>query len=232
VVYNRIQAAINRGVYPPGSRLPSERQLAAELGISRVTLRKALGALSADGLITNSPQTGWFVHRSAVGEPPNVLQTFSEMAWSRGLKPVSKVLSQGKRAATLAEAGRLQVAPASLVFEITRLRGMDDTLICYDTSVIPLTVAEPLLDLDLTDQSLYQMLEQHCGLRIQYSKYSVRAEGASKELAALLGIRIGGPVLAGVETAFSSNDVPVILGTAQYRGDAYVFHADLYRPNA
>lgn len=227
--YNRVLGAINRGEYSPGARLPSERVLADEIGISRVTLRKALSALSDDGVIVNSPQRGWFIPRGTVGEPSSVLQSFSEMAWSRGLRPTSKVLAQQKRPATLEEAQYLKVAPASAVLELIRARGMDSTPICYDTSVMPIALAEPLLDYDLTDQSLYQALQERCGIAIHHSSYSVQAKSATRELADLLDIKVGSPILVGSEVAYDGSGTPVICGAAHYRGDAYVFHADLYR---
>jgi GntR family transcriptional regulator len=229
--YNYVLTAINRAEYAPGSRLPSERILANEIGISRVTLRKALGELSDDGLITNSPQRGWFVPRGTVGEPSSVLQSFSEMAWSRGLRPTSAIISQQERPATLEEAQRLRVAPASTVFEVIRARGMDNTPICRDTSILPIAIAAPLVEMDLTDRSLYQTLEEICGVKIHYSSYSVQAKAAPKDLADLLGIRTSSPVLVGSELAFAHDGNPVIFGAAEYRGDAYVFHAELYRSN-
>ncbi|MFP3393862.1 UTRA domain-containing protein, partial [Brevibacillus sp. SIMBA_076] len=87
------------------------------------------------------------------------------------------------------------------VLELVRLRGMNSTPICVDRNVLPLTVAHPLLDVDLTDVSLYDSLQTHCAVSIYRSAYSVQAEAAGAEHTALLRIAAGSPVLVGREIA-------------------------------
>ena len=230
VTERRLRTAIANGVHPPGSRLPGERALSEQLRVSRSTLRGALQRLAADGVVASSAQRGWFVPRQLVGEPPSTLASFTEMAHARNLRPSATVLAQVVRPATLEEASRLGVAPASPVLEVVRLRGMDRTPICLDTAVLPLPLAAPLVDADLTDRSLYAALQQDCGVGIHRSAYSVVAEAASSRVAELLGVQPGQPVLVGTETTYTHSGEPVNLGHAVYRGDAYRFQADLFRP--
>ncbi|MBO0867268.1 MAG: GntR family transcriptional regulator [Micromonosporaceae bacterium] len=231
-VSRRLDEQIRHGVFPAGSRLPGERELAAQLGVSRTTLRQALGSLEADGRVTRSAQRGWFVAPHTFGEPPSTLQTFTEMALARGLRPTTRVLVQKRRPASLDEAQKLRIAPAADVIELRRLRGMDDTPVCVDTVVLVHGRAAALLSVDLTDTSLYQALERHCGLTIHRSAYSVQAVAADATLADLLRIDPGDPVLAGREVAYTSDAVPILIGDNRYRGDAYVFEAELYRAGA
>src|SRR3990170_95213 len=88
--YLRVQESlaeeIARGRRAPGSRLPPERALAEHFGVSRVTLRRALDELERSGIVSRDLR-GWLVSGPRVGEPPNVLMSFSEMAESRGLTP-------------------------------------------------------------------------------------------------------------------------------------------------
>ncbi len=230
VTQRQLLAAIENGTYPAGTRLPGERVLSGELQVSRSTLRGALQRLAETGAVANSAQRGWFVPRPVVGEPPSTLQSFTEMALSRNLRPSAKVLSHVVRPAALDESSRLGVAPASAVLELVRLRGMDQTPICVDTAVLPLPLAEPLVDIDLTDRSLYAALRDECGVRIHRSAYSVVAEAASGRVAELLRVQPGWPVLVGTETTYEHSGEPVNLGHAVYRGDAYRFQADLFRP--
>ena len=228
--YRQLVDALQKGVYGPGGRLPGERDLAARHGVSRSTLRNALNRLAEEHLLESVVGSGWFVVPQVVGEPPSVLQTFSEMARARGLEPTARVLAQSVRAATLSEAGRLRTAPGSEVLEVVRLRGMDRTPICLDTSVLPLDLVAELRDADLQDRSLYEELEARCGVRVHRSAYSVQAEVADAELAPLLGVAIGWPVLVGDEVGYTDAGRPVVVGTTRYRGDAYKFQADLFRP--
>lgn len=228
--YRQLVDALRHGVFAPGARLPAERVLATQYGVSRVTVRNALGRLAEEGRLESVLGSGWFVAPRVVGEPPSVLQTFSEMARARGLRPTARVLVQRVRPATLLEADQLGTAPAAEVLEVIRLRGMDDTVICLDESVLPLTVADGLVDADLTDRSLYAELEARCGLRIERSAYAVRAEVADPTLAAQLGVEPGWPVLVGAEVGYLEGGRAVLLGTTHYRGDSYRFQADLFRP--
>jgi GntR family transcriptional regulator len=227
--YRLIADSLRRGVYPPGSRLPGERDLSEQLGVSRSTLREALERLADEELLTRSAQRGWFVPRQVVGEPPSTLQSFTEMVRSRGLVPTTRMLSRASGRATLAQAEQLGVAPASPVLTLTRLRGMNGTPVCVDVSVLPLPLAAPLAEAELDGESLYERLDVLCGIRIGRSAYSVQAEAADAELAQLLDIPAGSPVLLAEEIAYTADGAPVLIGVNRYRGDAYRFEADLYR---
>ncbi|MBN9104530.1 MAG: GntR family transcriptional regulator [Propionibacteriaceae bacterium] len=230
--YAHLADALRHGVYPPGRRLPGERTLAEALEVSRVTLRKALARLQAEGSLQSSAQQGWFVPDQLVGPPPPMLQTFTELARARGLQATSRVLSATVRPATLDEASRLRMGPAEDVLHLERLRGMGGRPLCLDKSTMPLTLVEPLVHLDLTDRSLYESLHDRCGIEIVRASHSVQAEAADEGLAGLLEVAVGSPVLIESDVAYSSDDTPVILGMLWHRGDAYRFEADLFRPQA
>jgi GntR family transcriptional regulator len=228
-VARELAAAINHGVYPPGTRLPGERQLAEAHHVSRSTLRAALEELEEQGRISRSAQRGWFVPSPTVGEPPSTLQSFTEMARLRGHTPTAQILEKSVRSATIDEAEQLGIAPGADVLKLVRLRGMNATPICVDSNVIPLTVAGALAEADLTDASLYESLHRLRGIDIYRSAYSVQADAATPEISGLLHIPAGSPVLIGREIAYDRGGAPVLLGFNTYRGDAYRFEADLYR---
>ncbi|MFF1875471.1 UTRA domain-containing protein [Kitasatospora herbaricolor] len=228
-VSRELGTAINHGIYQPGTRLPGERLLAESMHVSRSTIRMALEDLERQGRVARSPQRGWFVPSPTVGEPPSTLESFTEMARQRGHTPTAEVLEKSVRSATLDEANRLGIAPGTEVLELVRLRGMNSTPICVDRNVLPLAIAQALVDLDLTDASLYESLQTQCSVSIFRSAYSVQAETPTAEQAALLRIPQGSPVLVGREIAYDRTGAPVLLGLNTYRGDAYRFHADLYR---
>lgn len=228
--YRQLMLSLQRGEFAPGSRLPGERDLSVRLGVSRVTVRRALSLLEAEGRLERSAQRGWFVNSEVVGEAPSVLQSFSEMARARGLRPTSRVLRHRTRPATLEEAEQLHIAPAAPVIELRRLRGMDGYPICVDLVVLRREGLEPMVTADMTDQSLYERLEALCGVRLQRSAYSVQADAADAEIAQLLGCPVGAPILVGSEVAYTADNQPVLVGVNRYRGDAYRFRAELFRP--
>jgi GntR family transcriptional regulator len=193
-------------------------------------LRKALDLLAGEGLLDRSPQRGWFVPPQIVGEPPSTLQSFSEMARSRGLTPGAKVLGQVVRPATFEEASRLKIAPVAPVLELTRLRTLDALPICVDVSIVVLAKVPSLAGAEMTDRSLYEAIEELSDVRITRSSYTVRADASNAQLADLLAIPQGSPVLVGEELTYDTDGTPVLAGIMSYRADAYRFEADLFRP--
>ena len=227
--YRKLSDLLRRSSFPPGSRLPGERELAARVGVSRSTLRKALDLLEDRGLLDRSPKRGWFVPPHVVGEPPSTLQSFSEMARDRGLKPGAQVLSARERAASFDEAARLRIAPAASVLELSRLRTLDGVPVCVDVSVVVLAKVPLLASADMTDRSLYEAIEELSEVRIERSSYSVRADACDQRLADLLRISPGAPILIGEELTYLTDGSPILAGIMSYRADAYRFQADLFR---
>jgi GntR family transcriptional regulator len=223
-----IKAEIERGRRPVGSRLPPERALAQHFGVSRVTLRRSLEELARAGTIARSG-TGWMVASPAIGEPPNVLMSFSEMAASRGLEPGARVLDRRQRPATIDEADALGLAPGAPLFELERLRSLDAVPILIDRTRIPLSLAPGLFDMDLDGRSLYDALEQNFGMRPTRARLTVEAIPADERRARLLGLEPGEPLLLCRQQSEDQTGRQIELCDMVYRGDRYRFMATLER---
>lgn len=228
IAYQRLSGLLDRGIYPAGSRLPGERTLAEELAVSRSTLRLALVRLADEGRLVPSAQRGWFVPQLLLGEPPSQLVSFTELAEQRGLKATATVLSQQQRPASFEEAADLQIAAAAPVVEIVRLRRMDAVPITVEKAVLPLQRVGWLSSTDLTDSSLYRLLEEH-DIKVHRSTYTVQAMTASEWEAAQLDLPVGAAVLVARDVTYTLDRTPIIITVNRYRGDAYRFTADLFR---
>jgi GntR family transcriptional regulator len=230
--YQRVRedlaAEIERGRRPPGSRLPPERALAEHFGVSRVTLRRALEELARAGVVTRSG-TGWAVVSATIGEPPNVLMSFSEMAASRGLVPGSRVLDRRVRPATIDEAESLGLAPGASLFELERLRSMDQVPIMIDRTRIPLSLAPGLEEEELEETSLYAVLEERYGMRPTRARFTVEAIAADERRARLLALETGEPLLLCRQQTEDQTGRQMELCEMSYRGDRYRFRATLLR---
>jgi DNA-binding GntR family transcriptional regulator len=224
---------VERGRLPPGSRVPSERALSERLGVSRVTVRRALAALERSGVIETSPGLGRFVRMRHVEEPPNELVSFSRMARSLGLDVTSRVLVAQERPSTLDEAEALSIAPGAAVVELERLRLLDGVPVVIDHSLVPAASAPGLLEVDFTAASLYDELAERHGILAWRAEYVVQAEGANECAAELLGLAAGEPVLVARQTTVDPGRRPFQLSTLTYRGDRYRFRSTLVaRPAA
>ena len=230
--YQRVQQAladeIQRGGRTPGARLPPERALAEHFGVSRVTLRRALDELAHSGIVVRTGN-GWQVASGAMSEPPNELMSFSEMAAARGLAAGGHILERQVRAATLDEAEALGLAPGAPLFELERLRTMDDVPILIDRTRIPLSVAPGIEDADLDETSLYRTLEDRFGVRPARARFTVEATPADPRRAHLLGLETGQPLLRCQQRSEDDVGRPIELCEMVYRYDRYRFRATLVR---
>jgi GntR family transcriptional regulator len=227
-VREQLAAEIERGRRPAGSRMPPERALAEHFGVSRVTLRRALDELARAGVVARSG-TRWVVASTAIGEPPNVLMSFSEMAASRGLRPSGRLIHRQTRPATIEEAEALGLAPGAPLFELERLRSMDDVPILVDRTRIPLSLAPGLDEVDLEEASLYEVLEARFGMRPARARFTVDAIAADERRAALLGLKPGEPLLRCQQQTEDESGRQIELCEMVYRGDRYRFRATLQR---
>lgn len=230
-VYRAIADEIATGALPPGARLPSERELCERLSVSRATVRRALAELGADGLVEPSVGRGTFVAAGPLGELPNVLTSFSELGAARGLEATARVLGRRVRPADLDEAEALGVAPGSDLFELERVRLLDDHPVSIDQSRVPLAVAPGLMEVDFVRASLYAALEA-AGAGPVRADYTVEARAADREQAGLLEIAPGAPLLRTTTWSRDAQGRLVELGEMVYRGDRYRFRATLTRRRA
>jgi len=195
-------------------------------------VRRALTELEHSGLIARAGPRGWAATGSRIGEPPNVLMSFSEMARARGLRPGARTISSRLRPATIDEADSLGLAPGAELFELERLRSMDGVPIMIDRTRIPAALA-PGLDLrDVTTMSLYAVLEDRYGIRPTRARLSAEAVAAGGRQARLLDLRPGEPLLRCNQVTEDQLGRRIELCEMSYRGDRYRFRATLEREAA
>jgi GntR family transcriptional regulator len=226
-VYRQIAAEIEGGGLTPGERLPSERWLCDELGVSRATVRRALEELVADGLVETRGRAS-FVAGEALAEPPNALMSLSELGRSRGLIATARVLARDVRPATIDEAEAFGIAPGAELLDLQRLRMLDGMPISLDHNRVPLRLIPDGAELDFTTVSLYDELERH-GNAPAHADYEIEARAAERGEAELLGVESGAPVLLATTIAVREDGRMVDMGRTVYRADRYRFQATLMR---
>jgi GntR family transcriptional regulator len=227
-----IHDQINEGVLKAGARLPPERELCQQLGISRVTLRKALNQLVDVGVLNASHGRGWYVARTAAKrEWPNTLESFSETAARMGLEPRSQVLRAEAVPASFDEAEELAIAPGTDLFHLDRVRLLNDVPIALDMTQVAVSVLPGVGKADFTRASFYSTLSD-AGIEPARADATMEAREADAQEARHLRIAEGKPLLVMRQLAFDAADRPLFTSTIKYAGERYRLRTSFSRPQA
>ena len=194
--YRQIEQALRERIagLPPGAKLPSDTDLCAEFGVSRMTARNAMERLAADGLVRREPGRGSFVAAPPPHRRANRLMTFSQEMRRTGRVPRSRILARVVRPATPTEAATLGIPPRQSIVYLRRLRLADDEPIALEATVLVGTTAEAVMAADLASGSLHEALGRG-GFMLYRGTGTITAVAASAEDAQLLDIHDGDPLL-------------------------------------
>lgn len=217
-----LRDAIQSGKLSPDDALPSERQLASELGISRITVRKAIDGLADEGLLVRRQGSGNFVG-ARIEKNFAKLTSFSEDMRARGRVPSSQWLKKGEGQVTPEEAMRLALSPGAKVYRLHRLRFADDEPMALEYCTVAGNV---LPSVDEVDASLYDALER-AGNRPVRALQRLRALLLDEEKAALLEAKPGDAGLLVERVGYLRDGRAIELSHSYYRGDTYDFVAEL-----
>jgi len=217
-----LKDAIDQRILGPEDALPAERDLAVEFSVSRITVRKALDGLVADGLLVRRQGSGNFVS-GRVEKNFSMLTSFSEDMRARGRTPRSIWLKRSVGAVTPEESLTLRLSPGTPVFRFHRLRFADDAPMALEYATV---VATALPSLESVETSLYEALERS-GNRPVHALQRLRAVLLTSDQAKLLKATVGDAGLL-VERLGSTRDGRAIeMSQSYYRGDTYDFVAEL-----
>ncbi len=224
-----IRQKIEAGEWQPGQIIPSERELCAEHGISRMTVRQALVELVNEGWLRREQGKGTFVAHRKIEQRLATLTSFSQDMAARGKQAEAKVLRQEMAPASPDVAAALGLAEGAPVLLIERLRLANGEPLALETCHLSVPGCAGLLAEDLAGQSLYGVLVRNYGLVPSRASQQIEAAICEPRPMHLLGLRRGAPVLLIHRTTLSQAGVPFEHTISIYRGDKYVFHAELAR---
>ena len=218
-----LRDAIDNQVVSADAAIPTERDLAEEFDISRITVRKAIDGLVSEGLLSRRRGAGTFVVARRVEKSVSRLTSFSEDMTSRGRRPHSVWVSKSEGAVTPEEALSLGLSPGTSVYRFHRIRYADDLPMALEYSTVPgYCLSSP----EAVGASLYEALEAAGHLPVR-ALQRLRAVNFTADQAEALDVARGDAGLFIERRAFLTDGRAAEFTQSYYRGDTYDVVAEL-----
>lgn len=214
---------IESGELTPGDQLPPERDLSEKLGVNRLTLRRALRVLEAQGLIIRKHGIGTYVAEPKIERQMEVVFRFTHGMQKRGFTPTAKVISLEVSVMEASLARELAMPLSSLAYLILRLRSINQEPVMLESYTIPTQRFPGLDQYDLENRSIYEVMEMEYGVTIVRARQSFEPVVASDFEAGLLDLEVGAPLMLERRLSFDKDGRPVEIGKDRYRGDRFRF---------
>jgi GntR family transcriptional regulator len=225
-----LKEKIRSGEWQAGDQLPSEPDLCETYGVSRTVVRQALREIELEGLIIRRKGKGTFVSEPKISESlAQKLTGFYQDMVERGHIIETQVLHHKLVPADKKVAEYLDIDPGTTVIDIKRLRFIKGEPIVLVSSYLPLDLCPELAEADITNKSLYEFLENECGVIIAYGRRSIEAVAANQTEANLLHMDVGAPMILLDSVSYLEDDTPIEYYHAVHRGDRSRFEVELVR---
>ncbi|HET9716170.1 MAG TPA: GntR family transcriptional regulator [Pseudolabrys sp.] len=228
-VYLVLRDRILSGAVSFGTRLPNENELAEHHGVSRVTVRRALGELARERLIERRRSVGTrVIYRPSpapmTADISGVLANLADM----GRRTTVKLLSFEHVPATGVVAQMLGAAPNELLQRSVRVRSVDGLPFSYLTAHVPENISITFTRQELASQPLLELLER-AGVKVDHARQRISAGLAAPDVAKALGLHTGSPLIELVRVVYDQAGRAVEHLHALYRPDRYAFEFDVVR---
>ncbi len=209
-----------------GERIPAEKELAIQYGVSQITIKQALQHLAREGLVNRMQGKGTFVSRPLTRNIPELVG-FSAGFAQLGVEIETQVISKEIIKPGQGTVRRLQLQPGELVIELQRLRLKQGTPICLQTSYLVHDLCRPLLNYDLGRESLFDLLSKVCNLELVKAEETLNAVAVDDYEGKVLQIPEGSPAFLARRITFHKTGQPVEYVKSILRGDQCKFTAKL-----
>ena len=232
-LYGRIREELRdrilSGAWQPHDRVPSESALMAQYGVSRITVRQALGDLERERVIFKVAGKGSFVAETKPFQELGRLQGFAEAMSGSGHETYNRVLRCETVPADEVVAQRLGLAPATPVTAVQRVRLLDREPVSVDCTWLPLHLGERVAREDLAGRDIFQILENECATPLGHADLALGATLADDEVAAHLRVRTGTPLLHIERLTHDREGRPIDFEHLYCRSDSFQYRMRLQR---
>ena len=231
-VYVRIRETlrddITTGVLKRGERLPPEHELASKFSVSRMTIRESIEDLVNEGLLYRRHGVGTFVAFPHLQRDHTRLTSFFDKAQDEGIKVRASLLRLEVVPARSPVAKALDIPAGSQIIRVKTLRYANNVPITVHDAHVPHKLFASILNENFEVQHLWDLFEK-CGYRVKRAVQRLEAREADKEIARLMKIREGAPILFKERTVYATDGTPVEFTYCYNRGDIYSLTVALER---
>ena len=225
-VYLDLRRSLDDGTWGAGDRLPPERELAGDYGVSLITVRRALSELAQQGRIERTRGRGTFVLRPRLERDIASRASFADEMQERGLDPQTRLVSARPESASVAVATALALEAGSPTLYLERLRLAGGEPYLLEQVHLPAERFPGLLATDLEHASLYELLATRYGTPVVRAREALEPVLLRAREARLLAQRRGAVALLVEGIAFSADDSPVEYGRTYVRGDRSRYYVE------
>jgi len=219
-----LKAQILEGAFGEG-RIPPETELAADLGVSRTTVRDALSRLEHEGAIYRRQGSGTFVNPQGLQIKSRLeeIWSYEQVLQDHGYTPSVRVLSVRTEPASPGDAEALDVEEGTPLLIMAKLFLEDDDPVMLTTNRIPRCQVEGNTNDDEAAAPIFEFLEAHCDRRLSYYLSDLVPTLLGPEQADLLGVEPGTPALSFDEVGYDTGGRPVVSAVSYFRDDLVRF---------
>lgn len=223
-----IKKAITTGELKPGDMIPTEWEIIDYFKLSRTTVRQALSDLVNENLLYRKKGIGTFISKPKIDlQYMGNMVSYNEQISSMGLIPSTKVLKFEVIAADEFLAKEMGLSNGDKVIELVRLRFADEEPIAVVQSYLPYDLCNYILDVDMENNSLYQILSSQKNTTVVLVERVVEAKIVSREDSKLLNVEKGFPVQSFLNKAFNEEGRVLEYCSSRYRGDRNKFYIEV-----
>jgi GntR family transcriptional regulator len=228
-IADQLISQIESGELQPGSQLTPERQLSTQMQVNRMTLRRALQVLQAQGLLVRKHGIGTFIADRKIDRQMETIFRFTSGMQNKGLNPGTKLIWVDVIPADPKIAEDLALHSSDQVFDILRLRSINQEPVMLESYKISLSRFPHLDRFNLEARSIYEIFETEFGVNINRSRQSFEPITATRYEAELLGIEVGTALMLETRVSYDDQDQPIEFGKDRYRGDRFRFVTETAR---
>lgn len=219
---------IENGIYENGKKLPSERVLAKEYNVSRVTIRNTIDNLVNYGILYRRHGSGTYVKEKSIERPLARLYGVLEELNQSGYEGHIKTLGTQYVEASEKVARKLGINKGDRVYRIDRYIAADDKPLQIGYNFAPIEIGMRLENINTDKDVLYTVLDDF-GYHIEYADQKMKAGRASQKERKLLELEDDTPVMCVERVIYGNNDKPLLFSRAVINGDRYSYRVHLER---